>query len=109
MWVGWQVSDFKTPMPENDKLHAVVAQSQAIGSFLEWLESRGRVIAVWHQHNQNCDDEYGYRCCGYRDGEDLQPDLVPIAKRLAEYFDTDTAKLEAEKQKMLAEVQEANT
>lgn len=35
-------------LTEHQKLHAVKAQSQAIGQFLEWLQGRGTELADYH-------------------------------------------------------------
>ena len=77
--------------PEHDKLHKVREQSEAIGEFLENLEHKGIELAEW-----------GKPFKGGPKG------LVPIHKSrntiLAEYFEIDLKKLEAEKEQMLAEM-----
>jgi hypothetical protein len=73
--------------PQHDKLRAVRDQSQAIGEFLEWLQStrKPRVTLT-------VDAELGMRC------EDLWPKTEDL---LAEYFGIDRAALECEKQAMI--------
>jgi hypothetical protein len=70
--------------PEHEKLHAVVDKSQAIGEFLEWAA-----------------EEHGYRLC-YLEGERYWSVGTPVQRLLAEFFDIDEAKLEEEKDAMLA-------
>lgn len=70
--------------PEHEKLEKVADKSQAIGEFLEDLGSRGILLAFW------VDDE---------------DRLAPVHTRkdvlLAQFFDIDLVKLEAEKRAML--------
>jgi len=40
--------------PEHTKLSAVSKESQAIGSFLEWLQEQGVNLAKYHQHTDAC-------------------------------------------------------
>lgn len=89
--------------PEHEKLETVQAKSQAIGDFLEWLGEQGRFIATAHSHTPDCRGSDGWRACGYFDGG-LQPDPVPIERRLAEYFEINLDKIEKEKQAMLREL-----
>lgn len=46
----------KVPTPELDKLRGVAKTSQAIGEFLDWLESSGFVLAQHHTHAPDFDD-----------------------------------------------------
>lgn len=80
-------------MTEHEKLAKVKYQSQAIGQFLEWLqEELGALIAVYAP---DTDD----------DGEQvLTPLAATIEELLAEYFEVNLEKLEAEKRAMLAEI-----
>jgi hypothetical protein len=71
--------------PEHEKLHAIHAQSQAIGEFLDvFLPTQGIVLM---EH-----DPYG----------DYVPTRRTIPSLLAEFFDIDQAKIDAEKNAMLA-------
>lgn len=75
--------------PEHEKLHAVHEKSQAIGDFLAWAA-----------------EEHGLRLCkqgGVPDYADSLwwPDTRPMTRRLAEFFDIDEGKLEAEKREIL--------
>jgi hypothetical protein len=75
--------------PEHEKLHKVVDKSQAIGEFLEW-----------------CADEKGLHLAHLADfREDGMP--VPFRPLLAEFFDIDEKRLEAEKVAMLTQMREA--
>jgi hypothetical protein len=96
--------------PEHDKLRAIKDQSQAIGSFLEFgLGKLGLHLCSIHNHSEGCGDvvervyDREIRECGL--GED---EYVPTHKRitslLAEHFDINEDKLEAEKRSMLEEV-----
>jgi len=71
--------------PEHAKLEAVAPQSQAIGEFLEWLMST-------------------YSCeLGRPEGRNagFRPVGVSTQQLLAEFFEIDLDKLEAEKRAML--------
>src|SRR5271157_2930637 len=90
------MSDF----PEHDKLHVVKVQSQAIGVFLSWLqEEQSVVLSKRYKHNENCIDD-GERVCG-TESDLLVPVYCSISQWIAQYFDIDEAKLEAEKRSML--------
>lgn len=70
--------------PEHKRMKAVSEKSQAIGGFLDWLQNeRGLVIAYWN------------------DWDELVPTSASIQRLLAEYFEIDLDKVEAEKQEML--------
>ena len=74
--------------PEHEKLSAVAEASQAIGEFIDFGPY---VLAEW------VEDDLGHKY------------LVPVYKSinsiLAEYFDIDLFKLEAEKRRMIQELQ----
>lgn len=74
--------------PQLKKLKAVHGQSQAIGEFLEWLGTKGILLATYEQ-------DY----------------LYPIRKNtetlLAEYFKINLKKLEQEKRAILEQVRAA--
>jgi hypothetical protein len=70
--------------PEHDKLTAVAEQTQAIGEFMEWAESKGLFLAR------------------YVDGSNFpRPIHTDIRDLLAEWAGIDQNKLEAEKRQML--------
>jgi hypothetical protein len=76
--------------PECDKMQAVQSKSQVIGEFLEWLNGK-YVIAQWVEVE------------GYKE-EQLLPAHTVIEKLLAEYFEIDLEKVEAEKREILEEL-----
>jgi hypothetical protein len=81
------VSDY----PEHEKLKAISDRSQEIGEFLDYgLPRMGVVLAEW-------------------DDGDLYPTHRSIEGLLAEYFDIDKAKIDDEKDAMLAAIREANS
>lgn len=117
--------------PQHNKLEAVREQSQAIGEFLEWLDSEGVSLHVWGklQREQQCmdrtpmwhreqaekDAEWVHFSCGTRDGyyltwiEDWKPfEPRGLRERLAEFFGIDYEALHREKEEMLREVRAAN-
>ena len=124
----------KTPAsPECEKMVAAQPRSQAIGDFLEWLETEKKIrLGTYHVHGPACegwdaDDEgivpvYGYRCdkkhkhdalnCS-RDRvsgcdlptEALSPVHFTTEKLLAEYFEIDLNKVEAERRAILESLQ----
>lgn len=71
--------------PEHDKLHAVVAETQAAGEFIEWLESKGIFLAEYEP--------------GWSRPMAINRSVVGL---LAEWTDIDQNKIEAEKRQMLA-------
>ena len=76
--------------PEHEKLAKVSDKSQVIGEFCEWLGEQGYCLAAY-------DDRYYSGRFLFNDGWDTQ-------RRLAEFFDIDRGKLEAEKRQMLDEI-----
>lgn len=86
--------------PEHDRLQAVKERSQTIGDFLSWIqEEQSVVLARSHKHNGNCVED-GKKMCG-AENDSLVPVFCSITEWLAQYFDIDEAKLEAEKCAML--------
>jgi len=74
--------------PEHDKQSKIIDQSQIIGCFIEWLMHETDIVfGKWDEH----DDE-------------LNPCHISIQQILADYFDIDLNKLEAEKQSMLEKI-----
>jgi hypothetical protein len=70
--------------PEHEKLHAIHAQSQAIGEFLDLFLPTQGIVLMEH-------DPYG----------DYVPTRRTIPSLLAEYFRIDQKKIDAEKDAML--------
>lgn len=77
--------------PEHEKLEKIVEFSQTCGEFLEWLNSeKGVMLAVYSNARQGDDQLYRYD--------------TSISDLLAEFFEIDQDKLEAEKLAMLAQM-----
>lgn len=77
--------------PVHEKVLAVREQSQAIGEFLEWLGAeKGLHVAQWMTEHE------------------MQPASYSAEKLLAEFFDIDLDKLEAEKRAILEAQRAAN-
>lgn len=89
-----------SPYPEHDKMALVATDSETIGEFLD-SEDHEYVLAEWLRVYE--DDQGNLR-------ELAEPRLVPVQKSirqiLADYFDIDLKKIEAEKRQMLAEIRE---
>jgi hypothetical protein len=109
--------------PEHEKLRAVQDQARKLGVFLEWLESGGRWIAEYHEHNADCDEHQRGEppACGMigksRTGHWYLPALYTwnppgqgerIERILALYFGIDLDKLQQEKAAMLDELRAEN-
>jgi len=73
--------------PEHQKMGAIKEQSQTIGEFLDWLFSKGVILA----HYQGQLDE-------------LMPRDMNITNLLAAYFNIDLEKIEEERQQMIDEL-----
>jgi rubrerythrin len=82
--------------PEHQKLQAVRERSQAIGTFLEWLLSKGFRLAKW----MKVPDEDPWADKG-AEVDELVQQSIDIEKILAEFYEIDLNKLEKEKQAML--------
>ncbi len=97
--------------PELDKLHAVKDASQACGEFVEWLYiEKHIVLATPHRHTRFCregEDERGPLNCDAHGGE-LVGVSVGINTLLAEFFEIDLDKVEAEKRALLDQIRAAN-
>jgi hypothetical protein len=74
----------RIPTPESDKLLKVHKESQAIGEFLEWMQSKGLSV-----------------CKLDEDTEQYFPDHVSIQNRLAKYYEIDMNKVERERRAIL--------
>lgn len=79
----------KKRYPECKKMAAVKNESQAIGSFLDWLEGEDLFI---------CNLEK----------EEYRPIHTTIEKLLAEYFEIDLDKVEEERRQILDELRSHN-
>lgn len=73
--------------PEHAKLAAISDESQVVGEFVDWMTTRGVVLA------QYVKDDMGH--------ERLSPNWIPLMNLLAEFFDIDQNKIEREKRAML--------
>jgi len=73
-----------TKYQEHEKLSKVSKESQAIGEFLDWLQT-----------------EKGYTVGEYNKFDELRPVRFNIQDILAEFYSIDLNKLEAEKRAML--------
>lgn len=96
--------------PEHEKLQKVRRDSEAIGQFLD-SPDKGFTRMVWHDSHTE-PDKYVYLPCedecklverGWYNPEGWYPDHRSINQVLAEYFEIDLDKLEAEKREMLDE------
>lgn len=70
---------------EHEKLKLVADQSQKCGEFIEWLATKDMCLGRWPINSDR-----------------LMPASYDINALLAEFFEIDQVKLEAEKQHMLA-------
>lgn len=82
----------KKMYPECEKVRAVRDKSQAIGDFLTWLRHEKGVILCRHVEDRNYPQPFSYN----------------INSLLAEFFDIDREKVEAEKQDILTTMREMN-
>ena len=103
--------------PEHEKLHQIADESQTIGSFIDfglpqmglvifeqpyrqcpcWSCGRERKNGKWHAKHDEPTEGRWY------------PTRRSIQTILAEYFDIDQKKIDAEKKQMLSTLREANT
>lgn len=77
--------------PECERLAAVSEESNKIGSFLDWMQSKGLVIASY--------DDDGY----------LYSAHISINHLLAEYYEIDLDKVEQERRALLDWVREVQS
>ena len=95
--------------PEHEKLKKVQDKSQACGEFLEWLfGEKGYHLGEYHEHTDDCwlpgdNQTAARRMCGMG-VQTLYPAALNVRKLLAEFFEIDEEKLEAEKRAMLDEL-----
>lgn len=102
----------KTPppveTPELKKLSSVKVESQAIGEFIEWLQSQGVTLAQYHKHSHACRDSLRLISCGLRTDELYSYQYGSIEKLLARYFEIDLAKVERERLALLKQIRAQN-
>ncbi len=99
------------PYPEHDKLQIAIARgSEKIGAFLEEYRHKGQEVSlcVMHTHDSTCyvegkEGSSRSKLCQIGEG-DYVPIHLTTNKVLAEYFGLDLAKIDAEKQAMLAAI-----
>lgn len=119
--------------PESEKMHAVHEQSQQIGEFLDWLGQQGmrvcelqtEVACEWRSlvHELHCEqgqvmdpdgplDEDCKQCHGTGMVELVTPQYHPtrlsIEKLLAQFYEIDLDKIEAERRAMLDSLRAAS-
>ena len=89
------------PYPEHEKLKKIVDRSQACGEFLTWLQDEKRFWLCQRatDEEREAEDKNGF---SEWDGQEWGPAHFDLSKLLAEFFGIDQAKLEAEKDQMLA-------
>lgn len=77
--------------PEHEKLSAISDKSQTCGEFIDWL--------IEHDY---------HLCQPDTTGRYFWPTHTPLTKLLAEFFEIDLDKIEAEKRQMIEEMRKAN-
>lgn len=92
--------DTTAPYPEHEKLKAIADKSQVVGEFVEWLGSKGIHLADYPACLTGGDHAH-HEC---RRSERLYTIDTPIRKLLAEFFDIDQDKIDAEKDAMLEQL-----
>lgn len=115
------------PTPELDKVQANREQSQAIGAYLEWLESEGVHLMRWVEEEvqEKCEGNFLHECnSGYTERGSIcqqcggtgtvarmHRGYVPvpgsIQQKLAAYFGINLQKVDAEQTSLLKAVREA--
>lgn len=89
--------------PLHEKLKAHQHEAAVLGEFLDMLDERGLVLAKWHEHTDNCDNDDGDRACGLRN--ELYDLGVPSKTELIGfYLEIDPKELSAEKDAMYDEL-----
>jgi hypothetical protein len=107
--------EMQTQTPECDKMLATQEESQKLGEFLDWLQSKGYQICVWQEGITDATRiaqafAIANGSAELIDEEEESPErgFVPINKNieklLAEYFNIDLDKVEKEKQAILKEL-----
>lgn len=93
--------------PEHQKLSAIREQSQRFGDFLEWLKNNKKFVLAQRYPIAEYDPETEEYYPSETETE-LAPCGCDTNKLLAEYFNIDLMKLEAEKRSMLDEIRKHN-
>ncbi len=93
-------------MSELKKMLAAKERSQAIGDFLEWArEKHSYLLAAPHKHTDEC---YLYEWRYLKSPQCGMPPLIAVSysieRLLAEFFEIDLGKVEAEKRALLKEI-----
>lgn len=76
--------------PEHQKLKAIQGKSQSICEFVEWLSEKNIQLAVLEESG------------------DYSPPVRNLTSLVAEFFDIDMKKIDAEKDAMIEEIRRAN-
>ncbi len=91
-------------MTELEKLKAIQDQSQSVGEFLDWIESKKGIVlaeyitekvpnlALWPEDQK------------FHERTTLQRKFINVEKTLAEFFSIDLQKVEMEKRDLLQEI-----
>jgi hypothetical protein len=89
------------PYPEHTRLLALGGANQTVGDFITWLNDHGYAICEWSERVEE-DDEHEYRPAGW----------VNLHRRvdswIAQYFEINPAKIDAEKRAMLDLIRSQN-
>jgi hypothetical protein len=88
------MSDAPDPYPESTKLHEIAHLSQACGEFIDWLASEHGI--------QLCEIPKGYSDTWF-------PSHRSLHGLLAEHFEIDMNKVDAERRAMITALRAANT
>jgi len=91
--------------PEHEKLNKVKDTSQSIGEFLEWMKGTKH---FWICQVVDVEPEDDEDYAGQDRREEFAPAYEGTEKLLAEYFNIDLKKLEAEKEQMLDDFRKRN-
>ena len=103
--------------PECDKMVKVQSQAQAIGEFLEWLDSKERRVCEWVEGTTDAARiarAFNFGAHEEDEEEDNKPNTgwypitFNIEKLLAEYFNIDLQMVEKEKRQILDEIRKTN-
>jgi hypothetical protein len=85
--------------PECEKMHKVSETSNQIGYFIDWLRGTKEIVFSKWYLNEDGDPE---------ENDILLPEFPDMEKLLAEFFNIDLNKVEAERCVMLDEIRKAN-
>lgn len=97
-----------TEYPEHEKLRAVAETSQHLGELIDLLHTKGYVVARWNAPESS----YRARClsCDHTEMNVVEERLVPVHGSinyiLADLFDIDLVKIDAEKVAMIDALRE---